>query len=369
MEKYNSKQYPISSLCRLVDKNHIDIHPKWQRKIVWNERMKKELVHTLLKGYPINPLVLWTTNNVRICVDGKNRLSAIIEFVNNNIMVDHDGDQKRFRDLSEQQQEDFMNINIEVRTLQHESWNEKTVRDYFQLIQGGQKLNWPERINAIDNEFVDLMREIMQKVEKDFQGVLGNSCNDRFELYSYIANIISVHDIIISRYQSNSKSKSKKNRTADTNYSLMKYVLNFDERALNITDEEKELLKKHVRRVIETISSLNTLQKDEVSKRNLSIWYLITSDQTAVKCKPCIKDFTSVAYFLEQNKNNSHENIVLQLKRIYRNLVETYVANNKDASILDYYITYGKNQKQYAWTSVSKRYDIMMHFDHIHNRI
>jgi hypothetical protein len=250
-------------------------------------------------------------------------------------------------------------FNIEIRLLKLGVWNDKTVREYFQSIQGGAKLNWNERINAIDNWFVDLLRDIMIETEEQFKTVLPPSCNDRFELYTYIANIISIDEVIQTKYKGNN---NRSERTADANSSLMKFIVNFNDDTVGIDDVQKYKLVKLVKDVITVVSQLKQMQEDEMTENNVSIWFLTLSDKVNTKIKPCIKDFTTIAFYIQNHPSDSLEVVANNLKNIFRGLVATFFEKDKHPDIIDYYITYGKNQRQYAWSSVQKRYNIMLKY-------
>lgn len=191
---------------------------------------------------------------------------------------------------------------------------------------------------------------------------MDKECNDRFELYAVIANIISVNDIITSIY----KSKNNKPRAADTNKSLMDYVLKFDQNEIGFQDAQKQELKEFVNDVLQIVNALQDMQKNEIKQYNVSIWFPLATNANTSKTKPSIRDFTSVAYYLTNHKGQDIIKIILDLKCIYKRMIEAHIRDvsndqqNKD--ILDYYITFGKNQKQYAWKSISARYNIMIKY-------
>lgn len=355
--KYISKQRPIDTICKSITRGRLDLCPAWQRNIVWNTRMQRALITTILKGFPINPIVVWQVDNKEVCVDGKNRLSAIYDFVNNKFSVEYDNQNVLHEDLSEDIRDRFNEENLDIRILTGTYWNETKVREYFQVIQGGSKLTWPEIINAFNNRFVDFMRRVMVDNQNRFAVVLGEECNARFELYNIIANVFSIHPIIQRQY----KSSNNKQRTADTNKSLMKYVMNFED--FNLSDEEVETLTLFLQKTIEVISRLHDMQKIEITPLNKSIWFLTENESNTSRNKPGIRDFTSIAYYISLNEHKSLDEIVSVLMTVFKQFVKVAINPSKNQVVMslirDYYITYGKNQKQYAWSSVYNRYNIM----------
>lgn len=357
--KFISKQRPISSVCKSISRGTIDLCPAWQRNVVWNTRMQKGLIMTILKGFPINPIVVWQIEQgtKEVCVDGKNRLSAIYEFVNGKFAVNYNGTDLRFDELPDNVKDNFNDENLDIRILTGSYWNETKVREYFQVIQGGSKLTWPEIINSFNSKFVDFMRDVMLSTQKRFERVLGNDCNSRFELYNIIANVISVHPTVYNQYNT----QKNKPRTADTNKSLMKYVMNFEN--FVVTDDEAHELTQFILNTIEVIEALHVMQQNEVTPLNKSIWYLTETDSNLTRVKPGIRDFTSVAYYIVANPTMELSTVIANLKGVFRAFLQAIRNPTRKQDVVhlihEYYIVYGKNQKQYAWSSVSKRYDIM----------
>ncbi|MCK2028326.1 DUF262 domain-containing protein [Microbacterium galbinum] len=74
----------------------LDLRPFYQRRAVWNPRVKSLLMDSILKGYPL-PLIflhrrldIRTSQNVRQVVDGQQRLRTILSFVDPDCLADRD---------------------------------------------------------------------------------------------------------------------------------------------------------------------------------------------------------------------------------------------------------------------------------------
>lgn len=74
----------------------LDLRPFYQRRAVWNPRVKSLLMDSILKGYPL-PLIfihrrldIHTSKNVRQVVDGQQRLRTILSFVDPDCLDDRD---------------------------------------------------------------------------------------------------------------------------------------------------------------------------------------------------------------------------------------------------------------------------------------
>lgn len=91
-----------------LDKYNFD--PNYQRKSIWSDEKKSFLINSIAKNFPIPPIFLHqkiddATGKTRYdVIDGKQRLTAIIEFLNNEIPISDEAEGSNlaglyFRDL------------------------------------------------------------------------------------------------------------------------------------------------------------------------------------------------------------------------------------------------------------------------------
>jgi len=93
----------------------LDITPKFQRRGVWKTSARSFLIETLVLGLPVPPIYLRVRQNdaktktIREVVDGQQRISAILDFVNGNYklsnIVGEAYRNKAFADLAEMDKE------------------------------------------------------------------------------------------------------------------------------------------------------------------------------------------------------------------------------------------------------------------------
>lgn len=74
---WNAKQ-----LCKMVQKNEIKFDNTVQRGYVWDTKRKSLLIHSMLAGYPIPPFYAAKSKNGYDMLDGKQRISSIVDFIN-----------------------------------------------------------------------------------------------------------------------------------------------------------------------------------------------------------------------------------------------------------------------------------------------
>ena len=81
----------VITVANLIDKvskhKKIDLNPIYQRDVVWNEPKMSAFIDSLMKGYvPSNITVnIDTSSTLWTCVDGKQRITAIMNFYRNKI--------------------------------------------------------------------------------------------------------------------------------------------------------------------------------------------------------------------------------------------------------------------------------------------
>ncbi len=78
----------LEHLEYLKIKRGLNLSPDFQRGHVWNEGQKILFVEYILKGGNVNTTIYFNKNNTEfVIVDGLQRLTAVIEFLNNKITV------------------------------------------------------------------------------------------------------------------------------------------------------------------------------------------------------------------------------------------------------------------------------------------
>jgi uncharacterized protein with ParB-like and HNH nuclease domain len=82
----------IQEIYRRYRERQIVVNRKYQRKLVWTEEEKENLIDSIFKGYPI-PLILFA-EHIKYgqklqyeILDGMQRLNAIVGFIENEFSV------------------------------------------------------------------------------------------------------------------------------------------------------------------------------------------------------------------------------------------------------------------------------------------
>lgn len=155
MKSFDTRVYSVSDFVEWSGAGLLDLSPEFQRRSVWSEKAKSYLIDTLLRGKPI-PKILITQQlrikrNVRVVVDGQQRLRAILEFIDDGFRVSrmHNAEfaGKSFSTLPDELQREFLKYEVGVDLLFDATYSE--ILDIFaRLNTYSVRLNPQEQLNA-----------------------------------------------------------------------------------------------------------------------------------------------------------------------------------------------------------------------------
>ncbi|MCW5912672.1 MAG: DUF262 domain-containing protein [Cyclobacteriaceae bacterium] len=151
-------------------KKWINLHPEYQRRLVWDRQKKSLFIESLIMNIPIPPIFLYEWDYSRFEVmDGQQRLSTIIEFYENRLKLSgleqwESLNGKTFSELPPILKKAFDRRRISATVLLAESKvGERTPNElrkfvFERLNTGGQKLNAQELRNCIySGHFNDML--------------------------------------------------------------------------------------------------------------------------------------------------------------------------------------------------------------------
>lgn len=173
--RISKKDFSIFELYRKYRKRQLILDVDFQRKNVWDDKQKCELIESILMGLPLPIFYFKQQNNATyVVVDGKQRLSALFEYLNNafalkglKILGFLNGN--RFEDLTDElgiyqsQLEDYQVYSHLILP----PTPDKILFDIFDRVnRGGTKLNKQEIRNALyHGKGLDMITEITKTSE------------------------------------------------------------------------------------------------------------------------------------------------------------------------------------------------------------
>lgn len=171
-EKFRIQTYPISDFVGWQDRGELIISPSFQRRRVWTHRGKSYLIDTIVRGMPIPPIFIRQVVHpsrrltVREVVDGQQRISAILDFINGEFTVlpshnPHIAKQK-YDALHERIQETILSYPLSVNVLNING--DADVLDVFARLNSySLPLNPAEKLNA---KYTGAFRNAMNQIAR-----------------------------------------------------------------------------------------------------------------------------------------------------------------------------------------------------------
>jgi hypothetical protein len=179
--KTSSRERTLQWINNQYHKGNISFDHKLQRPIgQWSPKMKSLLIHSLLSGFPINTIYLVEEDGTLYTLDGSQRTSTCIAYINNEFALSKDtpaikltskenGESiskvyeiagKKFSKLDEEVQNTLLACSLEFCTLTEYTENE--VREMFRRQNAGKPLNNKLlRIVYESDEFSDIIYSLI----------------------------------------------------------------------------------------------------------------------------------------------------------------------------------------------------------------
>ena len=155
MKNFDTRVYSISDFMEWESSGLLDMSPDFQRRSVWAESAKSYLIDTIVIGKPI-PKILLTqqlkqTRNVRVVVDGQQRMRTILSFVKDDFKISKAHNKefagKRFSELPKDIKRDYLKYEVGVDLLFDVEY-EDLLDIFARLNTYSVKLNPQEQRNA-----------------------------------------------------------------------------------------------------------------------------------------------------------------------------------------------------------------------------
>lgn len=164
---YSFKEFTISDLVALIDKDTINLNPDYQRNFIWTSNDQKYLVDTIIKGYPLPSFFVYYDKNGKYeMVDGQQRSKTIFRFVKGQISSSKLTGVKSFKDFESIKILSYRLPFIVIENLAPTD----NLRDFYVLInKKGVHLNMPEvrKSEYFDKLFLKLADEVL-----DYQNLI-----------------------------------------------------------------------------------------------------------------------------------------------------------------------------------------------------
>ena len=168
--KWESYSHPISDIRDWNKNNRLELRPDFQRNEVWSRAAQIMLIDTILKGIPIPKVyiksVMKDGNTYRVVIDGQQRLTAILKFVQNKLVLrkPYGGEyaNKKFEELPDDVQNEILRYKIDINEIFNPT--DEEIRDlYSRVNKYTVQLNKQELRKAdFPGDFIDLAEDLAE---------------------------------------------------------------------------------------------------------------------------------------------------------------------------------------------------------------
>jgi uncharacterized protein with ParB-like and HNH nuclease domain len=169
---------PINALNTSFVGGLVVVDNSFQRRSVWVQKNKVRLIETILKGFPMPEIYLWsgspnpvTGQSISKIVDGQQRLTAIRDFIADQFplkssFLDEDDQNKdyanrKFSELPDLRKQQIWEYTITTRQIPSHVSREEIVAIFLRLNETDKSLNPQELRNAeFNGEFITTIEAI-----------------------------------------------------------------------------------------------------------------------------------------------------------------------------------------------------------------
>jgi hypothetical protein len=159
MMKANPSPMSVADYCESMDAKKITVNHDYQREEgIWGAFARSYFIESIILGYPVPKFFLYTRfdlysrKSIKEIVDGQQRSHALFMFYKNRMVLSKkisnpDLDGKRYRDLSDEQKQNFLSYSLSID--EFSGVPEEEIRESFSRMNTNNvSLNAEELLNA-----------------------------------------------------------------------------------------------------------------------------------------------------------------------------------------------------------------------------
>ena len=168
--KWESYSHPISDVRDWNNNKRLELRPDFQRNEVWSKAAQIMLIDTIIRGIPIPKIYIKSImnegNTYRVVIDGQQRLTAILKFVQNELALGkpYEGEYigKKFNELPDDVQNEILRYKIDINEIFNPT--DEEIRDlYSRVNKYTVQLNKQELRRAdFPGDFIALAEELSE---------------------------------------------------------------------------------------------------------------------------------------------------------------------------------------------------------------
>lgn len=192
-----SERTNIESIERKAKRGQIVLNPEFQRNYVYTDDRASGVIQSILLNMPLGVVYLAELEGKNLCVDGQQRLTSIMRYINNefplkkmDVLTELNG--KYFKDLEDDMIDEIYDYSMEVTKIK-ECTDEQVYFLYEKLNVGSVKLNAQEiRRCVYAGNFNSMLEKLVE--EEDFEFFFGDIDNTRLQRIEMLINALAISE-------------------------------------------------------------------------------------------------------------------------------------------------------------------------------
>ncbi|RXW24701.1 hypothetical protein EST38_g1138 [Candolleomyces aberdarensis] len=167
------------TLYDMIHEGEIDLCPDYQREVVWTQQKQMAVIDSIWSNLYVPPVLFNVTkdektgDDIRVCIDGKQRLTSISRFLAGEIPYRHPITKKLWwftapsngrinrNQIPENEKEDFLNRT--VTCVEYRNLTEAMEREIFQRVQLGVPLTAAEKLQAVSSDMATFITDLAKQ--------------------------------------------------------------------------------------------------------------------------------------------------------------------------------------------------------------
>ncbi|CDH58392.1 hypothetical protein RO3G_11006 [Lichtheimia corymbifera JMRC:FSU:9682] len=211
VDRPGSKSMAPPRINDMVNKQMINLETPYQREVVWQTRKMGDLIDTIVHNFYVPPLIFAVRKNkdnrvIRYCIDGKQRISSIVGFMNNEFPYTHveaDGTTTDYyyaesvdRNRKHKSGREYLPPDLrqrfdefEILAVEYSNLSVEAEVEIFSRVQLGVPLTSAEKLKAHMSPTKDFCEELHTLYRKDLSFLFSDI---RCRLFQHIVNLLLV---------------------------------------------------------------------------------------------------------------------------------------------------------------------------------